>query len=570
MLKEKSYKQIYLTGSQKRLFLISPKTYVGLFSRGTGKTTRMQALRTFLTQKYVPGGVSVFYNATYVGAQQRTVANTISGWKELGLEEGFDYVKNISPPKSFAKNPDYEPLNWKNTISFQNGHIFVIGSNDRPGLVNSLSVTGGIFVDECRFINYELMAQDLFPAIRGKNRWGQFNPYIFSRTFTSDMPMIGDEADWLHDFQKMMIPEQIILIVQASVKVEKLKYKIFEIQQLYEQTTDYLDKQKLLLQIDSLNSILATKQEYLNKIRCNYKNKSGSVYFDTGSFISNINILGKNYFFDNTNKNDILLAKTSFLNIRPEEVENKFYSQIQSKHFITGNFNYSEIDKFGIPDTANQTPLYARHILDYSPDKEIDIEFDFGDMCSCSISQTYGREERYIASFEVLLPFDIDDLIKIVNEFLKHHKHKVINVYKDPSGNYQRNKKKQVYGYQVINGLKNSGWFVIDHCLEGSVNASHDLKHTLVNLILKEKDNRMPIVRIIRETNQQLESSLKKTARIVIIHSDNTKEIKKDKSSEKKFALKEKPFNTTDHSDHFDIKLWFKYKHLLPQFNLFG
>jgi len=315
---------------------------------------------------------------------------------------------------------------------------------------------------------------------------------------------------------------------------------------------------------------LTKKQSYLNKIRSIYKGKKGSVYFDTGSFISNINILKREYFFDNVSENDLLIARTSFANIKPEEVENKFYSQIQSKHFIPGRFDYSKIENFGIADVKNQTPITASHILDYNPDMEIDVEFDFGDMCSCSISQTFGREERYIASFEVLLPFDIDDLIKIITEFLKHHRKKVINVYKDPSGNSMRNRKKQVYGEQVVTGFKSAGWFVIDHCPQGSYNPSHDLKHTLVNLILKEKDSRMPYVRIIRETNQQLESSIKKAPRIVIINSDNTKEIKKDKSSEKKVPLKDKPFNTTDHSDHFDIKLWHKYKHLLPQFNLFG
>jgi len=569
MSKEKSYRNIYLTNSQKRLYLISPRWYIGIFSRGTGKTTRKQALRSFLTAQNVPGGLSVFYNETYIGAQQRTVANTISGWNEIGLVENVHYVKNVSPPKSFAKNPDYEPLTWKNTISFPNGHTFVIGSNDRPGLVNSLSITGGIFVDECRFIDEPLMRQDLYPAIRGKNRWGKDNPYVFSRTYTTDMPFIDDEAEWIFDFERLMNKEQITLIAQASIKVEQLKNKILKYQQYYSITDDFSTKQKHLEKINSLNVLLQKKQLLLNKIRSSFKGTKGSVYFDTGSFISNIAILKPEYFFDNVDPKNPLVAKTSFLNIKPQEVEHKFYSQLSSKHFISGRFDYDRVEEFGIADVESKSPILANHILDYDSNREIDIELDYGDMCTCSISQTFGREERYIATFEVILPYDIEDLIKIVNDFLKFHNKKKINVYKDPSGNYMRNKKNKVFGLQTIQLLKSYGWHVIDRCPIGSINPTHDAKHQLINMILKEKDKRLPYVRIIRETNRNLESSMLKAPRIVVITSDGFKEIRKDKTSEKKLAIELKPENSTDHSDHFDIKMWHKYNHLLPKLNLF-
>jgi len=570
MSREISYNRIYFNKPQKRLYLVSPKWYIGIFSRGTGKTTRMQALRSFLTAQNVPGGLSCFYNATYIGAQQRTVANTIAGWKEMGLQEGIDYIKNIAPPGHFKKNPDYEPLTWKNTISFRNGHVFVIGSNDRPGLVNSLSITGGIFVDECRFIDEPLMRQDLYPAIRGKNRWGSFNPYVFSRTYTTDMPFISDEADWIFDFEELMIPDQIYLIAQASIKVEKVKNKILKYKSLFRETNDHSDKQTYLRKTITLESTLQRKQEYLNRIRSKYKENIGSVYFDTGSFISNIRILGKEYFFDNVDLNNPLVAKTSFLNIRPEEVENKFYSHLASRHFILGRFDYDNIEQFGIAEPETKSQVLAKHILDYDPKKEIDIEFDYGDMCTCSISQVFGKEERYLATFEVLLPYSIDDLIVIVHKFLSYHERRVINVYKDPSGNYQRNRKKQTFGPQTLNKLKELGWIVIDKCPPGSINPSHNAKHDLINLILKETDKRFPYVRIIRETNRQLESSLNKAPRIVKINRDGFKEILKDKSSEKDLPMEKKPLNSTDHSDHFDIKLWHKYNHLLPSNNLFG
>ncbi len=572
MLKIESYKNLYLTASQKRMFLIMPKWYVGIFSRGTGKTFVKQALRSYLTAINVPKGLSVFYAATYVGAQQRTVADTIRGWKQLGLIEGTHFVKNIKPPEHFETS-FYEPLTYKNVISFFNGHAFIIGSNDRPGMVNSLSITGGIFVDEARFIKEEIMKQDLYPAIRGQNVWGKHNPFVFSRTYTSDMPFISDDAEWLHDMAKLMNTEHITLIAQASIKVEELKNLIFKHHTNYYLTENIKDKEYYLYKINGLNKRLEHKQNQLNIIRCHFINDNNtltnrSVYFDTGSFIANINILGEDYFNDNFDSSEnLLIARTSFLNIKPSQVEKKFYSNIKSKHFILGDFNYNIIENFGIAD--NETQLKAIHINNYNPNQELDIEFDFGDMCSCSVSQTFGQTELYIVSLEVLLPFSVDDLVFLIIDYFSNHNKKVVNIYKDPSGNYMKNKQGDVFSELTINAFKKAGWYIIDKCPNGSINPSHTAKHQLVNMILQENDNRFPLVRIIKETNKQLVNSINIAPLILKIKPDGTKQLLKDKSSEKKTKLENKPMNTTDHSDHFDIKLWHKYNHLLPYSNIF-
>jgi hypothetical protein len=318
-----------------------------------------------------------------------------------------------------------------------------------------------------------------------------------------------------------------------------------------------------LKKINSLSELLNEKQELANSVRMNFNGKRGSVYFDTASFISNLNILGLKYFLDNADPRNKIVTRTSFLNIRPEEVEQKFYGQLRKRHFIQGTFDYSHIENLGIPDTKEILTIKAKHLAEYNPNLPIDLEIDFGDMCSCSISQTYGREERYIASFEVIMPFDIDDLMTIIDTFLQGHAKRVINLYKDPSGNWQRNRKGQTYGPQTIQTLKSLNWYVVDCTPEGSINPSHNAKHQLINNILKEEDSKYPIVRIIRETNLQLESSLMKAPRKVEITRDNQKVILKDKSSERKLNIEDKPMNSTDHSDHFDIKLWHKYHRLL-------
>jgi len=560
-------KTIRLNKPQKRVYFVNPHWYVGIFSRGVGKSYYLQAIRSMTTAQRIPGGISCFYNATYIGAQQRTVSKTIAGWKSLGWEEGKDFVKNIKPPDKFDKNIEFEPLTWKNTISTKNGHVFVIGSNDRPGLVNSFSFAGGIFVDECRYIDEPQMKEDLYPAIRSNNIWGDNNPFFLQRTYTSDMPFITDESDWLFDFNKLMNPEQIRLIVAVAIEVEKLKFQAYQYSKNLKESDNYDEKSHLINLIDEINIDISLTNSYLDKIRSNYNGKK-STYFDTGSFISNINVLRKNYFFDNFNRKKPLISKVSFLNIKPEETENKFYSSLTKKHFITGTFDYDILDN-GIPDSHDILMLHAFHILNYSKHIPVDVEFDFGDMCSCSISQTFGNEERYIGSFEVVFPDDIEDLVDIVNNFLLGHYDRRVFIYKDPSGNYMRNKKKQVYGQMVINRFKHHNWNVYDMCPIGSINPEHSAKHQLINMILSEKYPTFPKIRIIRETNKNLESSIKKAPALLVINNKGLKYITKDKSSEKELKLADKPEHSTDHSDHFDIKLWHKYNHLLPDNNIF-
>jgi len=563
-----SDKLMYLSSPQIRAYILHPQIYVGKQSRGTGKSTRIQAIRSMRIAKDVPQSVNVFYGASYIGLQLRTLPGTISGWNHFGWQEGEenDYVINREPPKNWPKPHDYAPLSYKNTISTKSGSIFILGSNDRPGLVNSLSITGGVFIDEFRFIDLERMQQDLNAAIRGNTLYWKNNPHLFSMTITTDQPFPDEDAyTYLEDFKTKMNIEQTYLIAITSTKVEHVKAKIFELKKKLNTAYTFEDKAEIINKIATMQETLNRKQFYLDKIR------QGSVYFDEAGALSNIHVLGKDYLTRNADSRftSKLIFRTSFLDIKPDEVESKFYTHFSKRHIINGDFSktYEYFDEHGIDPTFQMNSSY---IKDCDPNRELDVEFDFGDMCTASVSQTFGREERYLATFEVLLPLDIDDLVSLICTFFKYHQNKKINVYKDPSGNYNKNKKQQTYGPLTILSLQQNKWHAIDCVPEGSINPSHDAKHQLLSSILKENNANYPIVRIIKETNLNLISSIKRAPMLVVIRKDGTKEIVKDKSSERTVKLIDKPSLTTDHSDHFDIKLWHKYQHLLPSSNLFS
>ena len=169
-------------------------------------------MRSLRIAQSVPQSMNIFYGPTFVSLQMRLLPGLLAGWAEFGWLEGRDWVRNVEPPKSWPRPHAYIPLSYKNTISTKTGSIFLLGSNDRPGMVNSLSITGHVGIDEARFLDYERMRQDLFPAVRGSLVPWPNNPHCKSWTITTDQPFPEDEADWVEEYKARMNPDQIYLI----------------------------------------------------------------------------------------------------------------------------------------------------------------------------------------------------------------------------------------------------------------------------------------------------------------------------------------------------------------------
>lgn len=559
----------YLTRLQERAYLIHPRILVEIASRGEGKSSHIHAIRAKRIAESVPQSVNVWYGPTLIGLQLRMVSAIMDGWKSLGWIENRDWVKNVEPPSHWPRPHGFVPLTYKNTVSTRTGCIYVLGSNDRPGMVNSLSITGHVGIDEARFLNAERMQQDLFPAIRGRTTYWPNNPHVKSMTITTDMPFEDDDAKWLDAYISMQNREQIALIALVSLSVEKVKMRLMEAQIELEETESFDESERIKERIGYIEQELGQKQSKLDKLRLGRPlvggGHSGSVFVDGSSALGNMSVLGEDYVTQNAalflSQGKPEIFKTSFLNIKSDEVSNKFYARFREKiHVIDGDWS-EEIDDKGIGDW----PITSNLILNCNPDLPIEIEIDFGDMCSCAVSQQQGNIELYLAAFEVYAPMDEADLIDKVSSFFATHRNRNIRVYYDPSGNSMRNKEgSNTFGASVMVALRACGWVPMLMTPDDTFNPSHNQKYMLINKILKESDATVPQVRFIRETNRALLSSIKKAPRKVEFLSDNQKVIRKDKRSEKNTPLNAKAENTTDHSDHFDIKMWHKYKHLLP------
>ena len=123
--------------------------------------------------------------------------------ESMGYIEGVHYVVGSQPPKSF-RQPTIDPKDDEHVISFYNGSVAVIISQDRPGSSNSLTLSW-LLVDEAKFIDYAKLKDETLPANGGiKSHFGKHS-FNHSIMILSDMPQTQKGSWFLHyrDLNKM-------------------------------------------------------------------------------------------------------------------------------------------------------------------------------------------------------------------------------------------------------------------------------------------------------------------------------------------------------------------------------
>lgn len=158
-----SRKSIYFNNPQQLKQLIGANISVIVAGRRTGKTDSIAApfvLRNMQRMEGSTGGIVV---PTFKHGLTNTIPGLLAAWKRWGYINGIHYVVGRRPPKSFKK-PITEPSDFEHVISFYNGSIAIIISQDRPGSSNSLTLSW-LLIDEAKFIDYNRDCR-LIPSIQ--------------------------------------------------------------------------------------------------------------------------------------------------------------------------------------------------------------------------------------------------------------------------------------------------------------------------------------------------------------------------------------------------------------------
>lgn len=525
---------LYLNIPQLQCILADPKELYANMGRGLGKSTEIIAHLTANRVYDMPKAGFLIMGRTYKQILTKTLPATIDGWSKRGFVEGVHYVIGEKPPwnvKAFGA-----PVkDFTHFISFYTGTGFHLGSQDRQGLVNSLTVWG-IFGDESKLLLEERFKEDAMPTLRGNLNAFPDNPHNRSIVLTSSMPPLPD-GQWLYDMEKRMNENKMRAIINLAWFVEDLKAR-------YAEAGEYF-KPRIAKKI-------GVYERKLNKWRLD---KDGQVMYVEASSLANIHILRPDYILQ---QKEILKGKfrTEILNLRPKRGESLFYANLAPRHFYT-DFNYPYLDRFNYKNIKENDNCQGDNDLVKS--NPLIIGMDFGPNFNCIVTAQKVvslREIRFLKNHWVKSPKIIDHVCQEWCDYYHTHSNRDLTFYYDNTGNNRQANSDITYAQQAAAVFRRNGWNVSLRTIGGS-NPQHDKKHLLWNLMLLEEDKSFYRVRI----NESNASDLKHSMEFAPSKEDTNGKTRKDKSSEKKPTVP--PEEATHLSDAADTIVFGEFQNAL-------
>lgn len=515
--------------------LIKPKNLYLFGGRGVAKSSDIIAKRAIDIIYDMPRGSFVFVADTYVHLLTNIIPAVMSGWENrLGFYEDHHFVVDREPPESWPK-PYIKTFDFKHSISTFNGCKFFMTSLDRPSSNAGISVVH-IFGDEAKYLKQEKLNK-LFPALRGDFRLFGHSHYFMGQTFCSDMADPNNlEYDWMLQMEKNMDRKQILKILQGAIVLNEIAYELF----LAERSG--ADKQKI-------DNILKNKERWMERIR---KIRHNSTFFHIVSTLANIDILTFDYLVNNLQTLGWEEFKTVILSIH-KTIESglRFYGALGDKHFYDDGYNYDYYDQFSLKSNITQSSSGLRYI---QHEKILEAGFDAGNMNSLVFGQEQGGTYRILKNMYVITPDWIRELSDQFLAFFAPHRRKILHLYYDRAANQYRRSKRDFatlikHDIEYDRQGRRTGWIVQLMSL-GQGNITHAEEFNLMNVMMGEKDKRLPKLLIDKFECKELKSQLECTP----VEKARNGEIKKVKKGDK-LPPARLPMESTNMADAFKYLL---------------
>lgn len=213
----------YFNDGQMYLLCMMPRDLVAVCGRGFGKGA-VQAVRALTSVQGMPGSMGGFVAPSVKRCLTNILPSMLVHLERWGYKRDLHYVVGRKPWKKLHwKSPIFTPSNWENTVSFYNGSVVNIISQDRKGTSNSMSLDY-IIIDEAKFIDFEQLKDETFQANRGNQMYfGKFYMH-HGLTITSDMP-VTKRGSWFLNYAKNVDRELVEVMEGIVYSVWKLKRK---------------------------------------------------------------------------------------------------------------------------------------------------------------------------------------------------------------------------------------------------------------------------------------------------------------------------------------------------------
>jgi hypothetical protein len=509
--------------------LMKPTNLYLYAGRGTAKSTDILAKRLVDVIYDMPGAPFAFVADTYVNLITNILPHVFIGLDRNKFFENYHYVVEKRPPENWDKSI-VRTYDFKHTMSTFNGCKFFLKSLDRPSINAGISVVHQ-FGDESKYLQQDKLAK-FFPTLRGDLiRFGKSHYYL-GQTFCSDMPdpNVG-ESDWMDKMAARMNKKQVLIILQAARVINDINLELYQAE----------------INQDDRNVVLLKKQlerwsERISSVRRN------STFFYIVSSFANADILTLQY-FENLLSGDFDDFKLHVLSIkRTLEAGMLFYGSLQDKHFYKDGYDYDYYDAQGIKANISNTCKGLRYL---QTDRPIEAGFDSGNMMSLVFGQEQGAYYRVLKSMFTLAP---DWIRELANQFLTYfapHSKKYLLLYHDRASS-QYSKAKKDFANQLKHEIEynaagvRTGW-VVQLMSTGQGNIFHPDKFNLMNIMMGEKDKRLPKLLIDQWECKELKTQLE----ITPTKKGPKGEILKEKKSDK-LTVSRLPLESTNLTDAFD------------------
>lgn len=517
-----SEKRIYFNKPQRLTQLIGANTTVIVAGRRTGKTDSIAAPFVLRNMQRMPGSTGGIVVPTFKHGLTNTIPGLLAAWKRWGYVEGLHYVVGKKPPKSF-RQPIIDPKDYEHIISFYNGSVAVIISQDRPGSSNSLTLSW-LLVDEAKFIDYAKLKDETLPANGGIKSYFGKHSFNHSIMILSDMPQT-QKGSWFLHYRDKMDPELIATIEATVYEIWRTKERIRTLNAKGEPVPPYL------------KGYLRRLDRDLNKMR------SVAVYYREYSSIENLQLLGENYIKQMKRDLTPLTFQTSILCQRIGIAKDGFYSSMREGHKYDANDN-QYLDTLGFD--YDFSALDSRADKDVDPDAPICIGMDYNANINWIVAgQPRDRRLNVIKSFYVKFERKIPALVEDFCRYYASHRNKTVVFYYDATAlgsNYAVNE--QDFRWVVVHEFERQGWRCEAVYLGNPMR--HDEKYLLINQGFAGKQRLMPFFN--RSNNEDLILAIQSAG-----VSRGRNGFRKDKSGEKVAESEEDLLeHRTDGTDAFD------------------
>jgi len=511
----------YFNKPQRLAQLIGAHTTVIVAGRRTGKTDSIAAPFMLRNMQRMAGSTGGIVVPTFRHGLTNTIPGLLAAWKRWGYVEGLHFVVGKKPPKGFAE-PIIKPQNFEHVISFYNGSVAIILSQDRPGAANSLTLSW-VLVDEAKFVDYAKLKDEVLPANGGiKSHFGRHS-FNHSMLVLSDMPQT-QKGSWFLHYREKMDPEVIEAIKGLIFQIWKTKQRIRALKEAGNPVPGYLQ------------NYLRQKDRDLNRLR------SVAVFYKEYSSIENLQLIGENYIKQMKRDLTPLTFQTSILCQRIGIAKDGFYNSMRESHkHNASDFEY--LDSLGWhPDPS---ALDSRADEDVDPDSPICIGMDYNANINWIVAgQPRGDKLLVLKSFFTKFERKIPAVVMDFCNYYSFHRKKTVVFYYDATALGSNAVNEEDYCWNVVNEFNKNGWEVIAVYVGQPMR--HDLKYLLINNGFAGKQRLMPMFN--RQNNDDL---------ILAIQSAGVERgrngFRKNKSGEKLAENEENLLeHRTDGTDAFD------------------